>query len=151
MQQVWLITGCSGGLGEAFIKSLLKRGDKAIATARQIGSIEHLAALGAATMQLDVTDSDAALDEKIKQAWALYGHIDVLVQNAGYGFFGAMEDVRCVLCTISSHISEASRTKIGATVMPISGKTSTPTSLASPTSPDPSLLTSVSKAPVSSS
>lgn len=93
MQQVWLVTGCSSGFGEAFIKSILQRGDKAIATARRLESIKHLVKLGAATLQLDVTDSQLALNEKIKQAWAIYNRIDVLVQNAGYGFYGAVEDV----------------------------------------------------------
>lgn len=93
-QQVWLVTGCSSGLGEAFIKSIIKRGDKAIATARRLESIKDLADLGALTLQLDVTKSEQVLDDKIKLAWSMYGRIDVLVQNAGYGFFGAMEDVR---------------------------------------------------------
>jgi NADP-dependent 3-hydroxy acid dehydrogenase YdfG len=92
-QQVWLVTGCSSGFGEAFIKSIIQRGDKAIATARRLDSIEHLAELGAATMQLDVTDSQLELNEKIKEAWAIYDRIDVLVQNAGYGLYGAAEDV----------------------------------------------------------
>lgn len=96
MQQVWLVTGCSSGFGEAFIKSILQRGDKAIATARRLESIKHLVKLGAATLQLDVTDSQLALNEKIKQAWAIYNRIDVLVQNAGYGFYGAVEDVRYI-------------------------------------------------------
>lgn len=93
VQQVWLVTGCSTGFGEQFVKTILQRGDKAIATARKIDSIQHLADLGASTLQLDVTASQAELDEKIKQAIPFYGHINVVVHNAGYGELGALEDL----------------------------------------------------------
>lgn len=91
-QQVWLVTGCSTGFGEQFIKTIIERGDKAIATARKIESIKHLADLGAATMQLDMTDSQEVMNKKAKQAFDIYGRIDVLVQNAGYGYMSTLED-----------------------------------------------------------
>lgn len=92
-QQVWLVTGCSSGFGEQFIKTIIERGDKAIATARRIESIKHLADLGAATLQLDMTDSRKVMDQKIKEAWDIYGKIDVVVQNAGYGYICTIEDM----------------------------------------------------------
>ncbi|KAF2165603.1 hypothetical protein M409DRAFT_67006 [Zasmidium cellare ATCC 36951] len=92
-QQVWLVTGCSSGFGEQFIKTILERGDKAIATARKIDSIKHLADLGAATLQLDMTDSGQLMDKKVKEAVDIYGKIDVIVQNAGYGYIATLEDI----------------------------------------------------------
>lgn len=91
--RVWLVTGCSSGFGEQFIKTILERGDKAIATARKTESIKHLADLGAATLQLDMTDSREVMDEKAKEAFDIYGSIDVLVQNAGYSYIATLEDI----------------------------------------------------------
>jgi NAD(P)-dependent dehydrogenase (short-subunit alcohol dehydrogenase family) len=92
--QVWLITGTSSGFGFEMAKHLLAHGDRVIATARKTASIEELGSLGAHVMQLDVTASQEELDKKAKEAWAVYGHIDVLVNNAGYIHFGLMEEVR---------------------------------------------------------
>lgn len=92
-QQVWLVTGCSSGFGEQFIKTILERGDKAIATARKIESIKHLADLGAATLQLDMTDHREAMEKKVKEAIDIYGKIDVVVQNAGYAYISTLEDI----------------------------------------------------------
>jgi NADP-dependent 3-hydroxy acid dehydrogenase YdfG len=93
-QLTWLITGCSSGFGEEMTKDVLKRGDKVIATAT--GSIErlkHLKDLGAATLELDVTDSQDKLDAKVEEALDIYGDVDVLVNNAGYIEAGLLEDV----------------------------------------------------------
>ncbi|KAH6616846.1 oxidoreductase,short chain dehydrogenase-like protein [Boeremia exigua] len=90
--QVWLITGASTGFGAALVKSLLVRGEKVIATARTLSKIEHLGKLGAATLQLDVTASTAELEKIAREAIAVYGRIDVLVNNAGYGHFGTFEE-----------------------------------------------------------
>ncbi|KAJ4982599.1 retinol dehydrogenase [Stagonosporopsis vannaccii] len=90
--QIWLITGTSSGFGEAFVKDLLSRGDKVIATARTLSKIEHLRQLGAAILQLDVTRSTSELEKIAKDAIKIYGRIDVLVNNAGYSHFGTFED-----------------------------------------------------------
>ncbi|KAH6625104.1 oxidoreductase,short chain dehydrogenase-like protein [Boeremia exigua] len=92
--QIWLITGTSSGFGEAFVKDLLARGDKVIATARNTSRIAHLKQLGAATIQLDVTASQKELENTAKEAINIYGKIDVLVNNAGYSHFGTFEDSR---------------------------------------------------------
>lgn len=95
---VWLITGCSTGLGLSFANELLQRGDKVIATAR--GDVDRrLASLkesGAVTFSLDVTAPQAELNEIVKQAWEVYGRIDVLVNNAGYCQFGTLEEIEYV-------------------------------------------------------
>ncbi|KAK3114707.1 hypothetical protein LTR53_006718 [Teratosphaeriaceae sp. CCFEE 6253] len=92
-QLTWLVTGCSTGFGEQFIRAILARGDRAIATARNVASLQPLADLGAATLQLDVTASLDELQKKVQQAVEVYGHIDVLISNAGYVQLGAVEDL----------------------------------------------------------
>src|SRR3954449_10944693 len=90
----WLITGCSTGLGRAFADEVLGRGHNAVVTARDPGSVADLVeahpetALGAA---LDVTDQ-AQVRDVVAQAEERFGGIDVLVNNAGYGYRAAVEE-----------------------------------------------------------
>ncbi|RHZ59307.1 hypothetical protein CDV55_106678 [Aspergillus turcosus] len=93
MAQVWLITGCSSGFGSEFVTQALSRGDKVIATARTVAKIAHLRDAGAAIMQLDVTASQEELDQKASDAIAIYGKVDILVNNAAYTQFGTLEDM----------------------------------------------------------
>jgi NADP-dependent 3-hydroxy acid dehydrogenase YdfG len=92
--QVWLITGTSSGFGTEFVKAAIARGDKVIATARNVDRITHLKDIGAETMQLDVTASQEELNRKADEAISTYGMIDVLVNNAGYTQFGTVEESR---------------------------------------------------------
>ena len=93
-QLVWLITGCSSGFGEAFVHSILARGDKVIATGRNAGTrLAHLNETGAAILELDVTSPQAELDAKIQDAIKIYGKIDILVNNAGYIEIGLIEEL----------------------------------------------------------
>lgn len=94
-QLTWLITGASsGGFGEEFVKQILDRGDRVIATARTLSKITQYEELGAKTLQLDVTASQSDLDKKAQEALAFYGGIDVLVSNAGYAVMGTVEETR---------------------------------------------------------
>ncbi|KAI2466859.1 NAD(P)-binding protein [Annulohypoxylon bovei var. microspora] len=92
-QLVWLITGCSSGLGELLTRHVLSRGDLAIATARTLSKISHLGRAGAAILELDVTRSQRDIDDTVAQAVTIYGRVDVLVNNAAYIATGAWEDV----------------------------------------------------------
>lgn len=89
---VWLITGCSSGLGHALAVEVLSRGDAVIATARKIDSIKSLETKGATSLQLDVTSDQETLNMVMKEAIAVHGRIDVLVNNAGYIQAGALEE-----------------------------------------------------------
>ncbi|MCJ1244246.1 hypothetical protein MMC30_001444 [Trapelia coarctata] len=89
----WLVTGCSSGIGEKFVHALLARGDQVIATARNASErLQPLKDAGAAILDLDVTASQTVLDAKVKEAIAIYGRLDVLVNNAGYLEVGAVEE-----------------------------------------------------------
>ena len=93
-QLVWLITGCSpGGFGEQFVHSILRRGDKVIATARSSQKIRHLQSAGAEILQLDVTDSQQSIRDIIDKAIGIYGRVDVLVNNAAFIQIGTWEDL----------------------------------------------------------
>ncbi len=94
-QLTWLITGCSSGFGEELAKSILKRGDRVIATTRgSVDRLKYLQELGVATFELDVCAPQITLNSKIQDALAIYGDIDVLVNNAGYIEAALLEDVR---------------------------------------------------------
>lgn len=85
-QLVWVITGTSTGLGRELAEAALARGDKVIATARarSIAKLDDLKAKGADTIQLDVTAPLETLKEAAEKAVAIHGHVDVVVNNAGY-------------------------------------------------------------------
>jgi len=86
--RVWLVTGCSSGFGEAIARAALAAGDEVVATARRTDALDDLKAAGARTAALDVTDATA-----IERVVAEVGHIDVLVNNAGIGTVGAVEEL----------------------------------------------------------
>lgn len=90
----WLITGCSTGLGRALAEEVLGAGHNAVVTARDAAAVRELVdahpgtALGVA---LDVTDP-AQVTAAVEQAEQCFGQIDVLVNNAGYGYRAAVEE-----------------------------------------------------------
>ncbi|KEY74968.1 hypothetical protein S7711_01317 [Stachybotrys chartarum IBT 7711] len=92
-QLVWLITGCSSGLGREFVRQIIARGDVAIATARKLDSIASLEEAGASIVCLDVTHEQDELDRIVAGAVAIHGRIDVLVNNAGFIVQGALEEL----------------------------------------------------------
>lgn len=90
----WLITGCSTGLGRSLAEAVLDRGDNAIVTARDATRVADVAKAypdTALALSLDVTDH-GQVAEVVRQAQARFGAIDVLVNNAGYGYRAAVEE-----------------------------------------------------------
>ena len=89
---VWFITGCSTGFGRELAKHVLERGYPTVVTARNPEDVKDLAAKGdALVLKLDVTDRTQS-GEAIRAAEEKYGRIDVLVNNAGIGYFAAVEE-----------------------------------------------------------
>ncbi len=89
---VWFITGCSTGFGRHLAECALARGYCVVVTARNIEAVQDFESKGSALiLQLDVTDQ-AQIDAAIKTAENKFGHIDVLVNNAGVGYLGAVEE-----------------------------------------------------------
>ncbi|MHA7278447.1 oxidoreductase [Arthrobacter sp. MDT2-2] len=90
----WLITGCSTGLGRALAEAVLSRGDRAVVTARDASTVEDLASDypdTALALALDVTDA-GQVRTAIERGTEAFGGIDVLVNNAGYGYRAAVEE-----------------------------------------------------------
>ena len=90
--RVVLITGASSGIGFQAARELARAGHTVYAGARRVERMRPLRALGVAPVALDVTDQDACTGV-VETIMAEQGRIDVLVNNAGYGSFGAVEDV----------------------------------------------------------
>lgn len=90
--KVALVTGASSGIGEATALKLYALGYTVYAAARRLDRMRPLADVGIRVVQMDVTD-DASMRRGVQEIIAQSGKIDVLVNNAGYGSYGAVEDV----------------------------------------------------------
>ena len=91
---VWFITGCSTGFGKELAKLVLARGWRAVVTARNPDRLTGLVSghkENALALQLNVTDR-AQIAQAVRQAEERFGRIDVLVNNAGYGYLAAVEE-----------------------------------------------------------
>ncbi|MBA3784637.1 MAG: oxidoreductase [Acidobacteria bacterium] len=93
-KKVWFITGCSTGFGRELAKYLLENDYRVVVTARNADKVQDLVEINkdnALGVALDVTNN-AQVKEAVAQAEAHFGAIDVLVNNAGFGYFGAIEE-----------------------------------------------------------
>lgn len=94
MMSTWLITGCSTGLGRALAETVIGRGHNAVVTAREVTKVADLADSAperALAVALDVTKPDQVADA-VAQAEERFQEVDVLVNNAGYGYRAAVEE-----------------------------------------------------------
>ncbi|GAB3164208.1 oxidoreductase [Microbispora hainanensis] len=93
--RVWLITGCSAGFGRAIAEAALAAGDRVMATARRPETLADLVEAGGGRVRaarLDVTDT-ASIDLAVAETLSAFGRIDVVVNNAGHGSVGAVEEI----------------------------------------------------------
>jgi NAD(P)-dependent dehydrogenase (short-subunit alcohol dehydrogenase family) len=96
MARHWLITGVSSGLGRALADEALSRGDLVVGTVRKASDAADFEAVApgrSCSVLLDVTAGPAAVSAAVAEAIARAGHLDVVVNNAGYGLVGAVEEV----------------------------------------------------------
>ncbi|MBQ0854818.1 SDR family oxidoreductase [Streptomyces sp. NPDC057621] len=94
-QKIWFITGASRGFGREWAIAALERGDSVAATARDLSKLDDLVATYGERflpLQLDVTDREADF-AAVRQAHERFGRLDVVVNNAGYGHFGMVEEI----------------------------------------------------------
>ena len=92
MTKVILITGASSGIGFDAARTLARQGHRVYAAARRVERMEPLKEDGVVPIRMDVTD-EASMETGVRTILEAEGRIDVLVNNAGYGFFGAIENV----------------------------------------------------------
>jgi NAD(P)-dependent dehydrogenase (short-subunit alcohol dehydrogenase family) len=91
-ERVWFITGCSTGFGNELARQLLERGNRVVVTARNVQALEEFAPHPRAeAVELDVTKGDQ-IRTVVGMAETRFGRIDVLVNNAGYGYLAAIEE-----------------------------------------------------------
>lgn len=94
MAKTWFITGCSTGFGRLLSEALIELGENVVITARNVDDIADIGepdAENVLRLPVDVT-SDLQVDEAVANTLAKFGRIDVLVNNAGYGYFGTQEE-----------------------------------------------------------
>src|SRR5918911_4249474 len=90
----WLITGCAAGLGRSLAQAVLEQGHNVVVTARDAAKVQDLVdahADAGLALSLDVTDP-AQVAAAVQQAEERFGGVDVLVNNAGYGYRAAVEE-----------------------------------------------------------
>ncbi len=93
--KTWFITGASKGFGREWAEAALERGDRVAATARDSSALDALVERhgdAVLPLRLDVTDRDAGI-AAVQQAAERFGSLDVVVNNAGFGQFGAIEEI----------------------------------------------------------
>lgn len=92
----WLVTGCSSGLGLELARAILRSGQKCIASSRSPAktpeAVAEIEQLGGVWITLDVAGSD--VEHSVAECIRVHGHIDVLVNNAGYADGGVLEAIR---------------------------------------------------------
>lgn len=94
-RKVWFLTGASRGFGRLWTEAILRRGDRIAATARSANTLDDLVEKhgdAVLPLTLDVTDRDAVFDA-MGRTTDYFGNVDVVVNNAGYGHFGVVEEL----------------------------------------------------------
>lgn len=96
--QVWLITGASNGFGLLLALKALAAKHRVIGTVRSktksADAVRQINEAGGEVVELDMTDSQVTIANKLHEAEKIYGQIDILVNNAGYSILGAIEQFR---------------------------------------------------------
>ncbi len=121
MQKTWLITGCSTGFGRELAKQVLDLGYRAIVASRNVDDVKDIVANfpeTALSVELDVTNPEQ-ISKAVKAGVDKFGRIDVLVNNAGIGYFGAVEESEDDALRNMFEINFFGLTKVIQAVLPI--------------------------------
>ena len=95
MSRVWLISGANTGIGLEIALKAIKEGDRVIAAVRNPAKIpDSLKNDSVSTIAFDLAWSQEKTNQFVKEAFASFGKIDVVVNNAGYAYMGGIEEVR---------------------------------------------------------
>jgi NAD(P)-dependent dehydrogenase (short-subunit alcohol dehydrogenase family) len=90
---VWLVTGTTSGIGLALVQHLAARGDKVIASGRKAEErLSHLKSDEVAVLDLDICAGWTDIERQVERAWNIFGHIDVLLNNAGASAMKSAEE-----------------------------------------------------------
>ncbi|KAK3313162.1 hypothetical protein B0H66DRAFT_387478 [Apodospora peruviana] len=90
---IWLVTGTTSGIGRSLVEHIISRGDKVIASGRKVE--ERLGSLKSdsfALLELDISAGRREITTKVKEAWEIFGHIDILLNNAGVSAMKSAEE-----------------------------------------------------------
>lgn len=90
--KVWYITGASKGIGHSLVKQLLSKGHKVAATSRQVSALSYITSENFLSLEVDLTDKKS-IATSLEKTNNTFGKIDVIVNNAGYGIGGAIEEL----------------------------------------------------------
>lgn len=93
MEKVVLVTGASSGIGKECVRAFLRKNYKVYGVARRVEMMKDLVELGATVYEMDVTDENS-VNEVVKKIQDQHGAIDILINNAGYGAYGSVEEVQ---------------------------------------------------------
>lgn len=91
-KKVALVTGASAGMGKDFAKALLKEGYVVYGAARRVEKMDDIKALGVVPLKMDITNHEE-VEKVVRSIEAKHGGVDLLVNNAGFGSYGAVEDM----------------------------------------------------------
>jgi len=116
-KKIILVTGASAGLGKEFAKELLKDGHVVYGAARRIGQMDDIKRLGINVLEMDVTD-EASMVKGIEAIIKNEKRIDVLVNNAGFGSYGALEDVSMADARYQLEVNVIGATRLIQLVLP---------------------------------
>lgn len=90
---IWLVTGTTSGIGATLVENIVSRGDKVIASGRRVEErLAYIKSDNVALLELDITGNAAEIDTAVNKAWSIFGHIDVLMNNAGMSAMKSAEE-----------------------------------------------------------
>ncbi|KAJ4328899.1 hypothetical protein N0V84_000687 [Fusarium piperis] len=117
---VWLITGATSGIGASLIEQVAARGDKVIASGRNVEKrLGHLKSDKIALLELDITSTLVDLKKKIEKAWEIFGKIDVLMNNAGMSAMRSAEEADDALTNTVFQVNFFGHIRVTQAILPL--------------------------------